>query len=306
MPISFVTNLIDLKLNIMKKNKFILLFSLLAILISCTEEDPIIEYVTVTKTVIDKVIEIQNVAIDSNTDSTLQGNITSDTTLDASKIWLLKGRVSVLDGVTLTIPAGMTIKAAATGKPLEAFFTLIDLGTGDTIAQASSDKENGSFLVVLPSSENYALMADKQGYLFHSENFELDLATNKSHYTKNIELQPIEAGRSVVLKNVFFDTDKFDLKSASKTELNKLTDLLVANPDIKIEISGHTDNQGNAAANQILSKNRAKAVYQFLMDHGISGTRLKYKGYGQSKPIATNDTEEGRALNRRTEFIVLE
>lgn len=113
MPITFVTNLIDLKLNIMKKNKFILLFSLLAILISCTEEDPIIEYVTVTKTVIDKVIEIQNVAIDSNTDSTLQGNITSDTTLDASKIWLLKGRVSVLDGVTLTIPAGTIIKAAA-------------------------------------------------------------------------------------------------------------------------------------------------------------------------------------------------
>ena len=81
---------------------------------------------------------------------------------------------------------------------------------------------------------------------------------------------------------------------------------LKENQNISIRIQGHTDNQGNAAANQILSKNRAKAVYQFLMDHGISGTRLKYKGYGQSKPIATNDTEEGRALNRRTEFIVLE
>jgi outer membrane protein OmpA-like peptidoglycan-associated protein len=198
------------------------------------------------------------------------------------------------------------IKDAATGKPLEAFFTLIDLSSGDTIAQASSDRENGSYLVVLPSSENYALMADKKGYLFHSENFELDLATNKSHYTKNIDLQPIEAGRSVVLKNVFFDTDKFDLKPASKTELNKLANLLEANPEVKIEIAGHTDNQGNAAANQVLSENRAKAVYQYLIDHGISVTRLMYKGYGQSKPIATNDTEEGRAQNRRTEFRVLE
>ncbi|MDB9710362.1 OmpA family protein, partial [Salibacteraceae bacterium] len=116
----------------------------------------------------------------------------------------------------------------------------------------------------------------------------------------------IEAGRSVVLKNVFFDTDKFDLKPASKTELNKLADLLDANPDIKIEVSGHTDNQGNAAANQTLSENRSKAVYQYLIDHGISGGRLMYKGYGQTKPIATNETDEGRALNRRTEFIVLE
>jgi len=88
--------------------------------------------------------------------------------------------------------------------------------------------------------------------------------------------------------------------------LNKLTNLLEANPEVKIEIAGHTDNQGNAAANQVLSENRAKAVYQYLIDHGISVTRLMYKGYGQSKPIATNDTEEGRAQNRRTEFRVLE
>lgn len=198
------------------------------------------------------------------------------------------------------------IKDGSNGKPLEASFTLIDLSSGDTVVVASSDSENGSYLVVLPASENYALLAEKQGYLFHSENFELDLGTDKSHFTKNIDLQPIEAGRSVVLKNVFFDVDKYDLKPASKTELNKLTDLLIANPTIKIEVSGHTDNQGNAAANQILSENRAKAVYQYLIDHSISGTRLMYKGYGQTNPIATNDTEEGRALNRRTEFRVLE
>lgn len=198
------------------------------------------------------------------------------------------------------------IKDASNGKPLEATLRLINVNTKDTAVVASSDSENGSYLVVLPASENYALLAEKQGYLFHSENFELDLGTDKSHFTKNIDLQPIEAGRSVVLKNVFFDVDKYDLKPASHTELNKLTELLNANPNIKIEISGYTDNQGNAAANQILSENRAKAVYQYLIDHSISGTRLMYKGYGQTNPIATNDTEEGRALNRRTEFRVLE
>lgn len=210
---------------------------------------------------------------------------------------LRPNRVTYLKGI---------VKDASTKKPLEASFTLIDLSSGDTVVVASSDSENGSYLVVLPASENYALLAEKQGYLFHSENFELDLGTDKSHFTKNIDLQPIEAGRSVVLKNVFFDVDKYDLKPASHTELNKLTELLNANPTIKIEISGYTDNQGNAAANQILSENRAKAVYQYLIDHSISGTRLMYKGYGQTNPIATNDTEEGRALNRRTEFRVLE
>ncbi|MBT3647727.1 MAG: OmpA family protein [Betaproteobacteria bacterium] len=198
------------------------------------------------------------------------------------------------------------ITDAKTGQTLEAKFELIDLASGDTVVESYSDKKDGSYLVVLPASKRYALIADKDGYLYHSENFELDLKENKTHYTKNIKMQPIEAGSKVVLKNVFFDTDKFDLKPESLTELNKLSRLMQSNASIKIEVSGHTDNQGNATANQVLSENRAKAVVEFLIRNGIEESRLAFAGYGQNQPIATNDTDEGRQLNRRTEFMVIE
>jgi outer membrane protein OmpA-like peptidoglycan-associated protein len=198
------------------------------------------------------------------------------------------------------------ITDASTNKPLEASFRLIDLNSNDTVVFSVSDRENGSFLVVLPASEEYALIAEKNGYLYHSETFALDLSKSTTHFEKNIALQPIATGSKVVLKNVFFDVDKFELKPKSTTELNKLVETLKANPEIKIEISGHTDNQGNAAANKTLSLNRAKAVNDFLVRSGISQDRLAYKGFGQEQPIASNDTEDGRQLNRRTEVKVVE
>lgn len=198
------------------------------------------------------------------------------------------------------------ITDSKTGDALEAKFELIDLASGDTVVQSYSDKKDGSYLVVLPASTRYALIADRDGYLYHSENFELELEENKTHYTKNIKMQPIEAGSKVVLKNVFFDTDKFELKPESLTELNKLSRLMQSNPSIKIEISGHTDNQGNPQANQVLSENRARAVYDFLVRGGIDATRMTFEGYGETQPIASNEDEEGRQLNRRTEFMVVE
>lgn len=198
------------------------------------------------------------------------------------------------------------IRDADNGQPLEASFKLIDLATGDTVISATSDRTNGAFLVVLPSSDNYALIAEKNGYLYHSENFVLNLEEELTTYTKNIDLQRLQAGRSLVLKNVFFDTDKFDLKPESKTELTKLTRLMQYNGNIRIEISGHTDNQGSAEANQVLSKNRAKAVYDYLVSAGIDAARLEYQGYGQTQPIASNDTEAGRSQNRRTEVKIIE
>ncbi len=109
-----------------------------------------------------------------------------------------------------------------------------------------------------------------------------------------------------MLKNIFFDTDKYELKPASTTEFEKLLELLKKNPKMKIEISGHTDNVGDAKYNQVLSENRAKAVYNYLINHGITAERLTYKGYGKTVPIDTNDTEAGRANNRRTEFKVID
>ena len=127
-----------------------------------------------------------------------------------------------------------------TKKPLGARFELIDLATGDTAVTAYSDRINGDFLVILPANRNYALSVSKERYLFHSENFRLDNNEVTAPYIKNIYLKPLKIEGSVVLRNIFFDTDKFDLKEASLVELNRLKQLLDNNPSMEIEIGGHT------------------------------------------------------------------
>ena len=143
--------------------------------------------------------------------------------------------------------------------------------------------------------------------MFYSENFSLkETGTAADPVEKDIPLQPIKVGESVVLKNIFFETDKYNLKKESEIELQKLIALLVKNPKIKIELSGHTDNVGGKEHNQVLSENRAKAVFNYLVEHDIAKERLTYKGYGFDKPVDTNETEQGRANNRRTEFKIIE
>lgn len=193
---------------------------------------------------------------------------------------------------------------AITNQPLIAYFTLIDLATGNIVSQSTSRPGDGTFLVCLPINKNYALNVSKKGYLFYSENFSLkDVKASYEHpYLKNVPLQPIDTGASIVLKNIFFPTNKYDLKPESEVELGKLIAFLKSNPTVKIQISGHTDNQGTPQSNITLSENRAKSVYQYLINHSIDANRLTYKGYGQTRPVATNDTPEGRQLNRRTEM----
>jgi outer membrane protein OmpA-like peptidoglycan-associated protein len=193
-----------------------------------------------------------------------------------------------------------------TKAKLEARFELIDLGTSKTVAQSQSDKITGDFLLVLPTEKNYALNVSKDGYLFFSENFSLRGSNSQTKpFVKNIPLKPIKVGETVVLKNIFFDTDKYILKDESLAELQKLLGLLNENPKLKIEISGHTDNVGSAEHNLELSRNRASAVYDYLLQHDIAKTRLSYAGYGFNQPIDINTTEQGRANNRRTEFKVM-
>ncbi len=199
-----------------------------------------------------------------------------------------------------------TVYDSKTHQRLQAKFELIDLSTSMTAVQSNSDAQSGEFMVSLPTDRNYALNVSRDGYLFYSENFELkgDHSQLKP-YVKDILLQPIESGSIVVLKNIFFDFDKSDLKPESQVELNRLVDLLKRNARMKIEIGGHTDNKGTPVYNQVLSENRAKSVYEYLVNKGIDKSRLSYKGYGLTQPMATNDTEEGRATNRRTEFKVV-
>ncbi|MGB4229892.1 MAG: OmpA family protein, partial [Bacteroidales bacterium] len=193
-----------------------------------------------------------------------------------------------------------------TKKPLEAQIVLTDNEKNEELAVFSSNAQTGRYLVSLPSGKNYGIAVKKEGYLFHSENFVIPENAQYQEIQKDIYLKPIKIGQSIVLRNIFFDFDKATIRPESKTELENLIKLMNDNPNIKIEISGHTDNIGSAAYNQKLSESRAKAVVDYLIEHGIERSRLSYMGYGLEKPIASNDTEEGRQLNRRVEFKIIE
>lgn len=190
-------------------------------------------------------------------------------------------------------------------KSIGALVHLLDLETGDTIISVHSDAKSGEFLVTLPNNKAYALMVKEEGYLFYSENYDLAQANFEESFQMEAPLEKIEKGSRVVLKNIFFETAKYDLKPNSLVELNNLVKFLEENPKIKIELGGHTDNVGDDLSNKTLSNNRAQSVYNYLLEQGINANRLSFKGYGEEQPIASNDTEEGRALNRRTEFKVL-
>jgi outer membrane protein OmpA-like peptidoglycan-associated protein len=198
-----------------------------------------------------------------------------------------------------------TVNDAKTRQPLEAAVEIIDLQKNIPVYQDYSDPDRGDFLATITSGKNYGLNISKSGYLFYSENFSLAGYQAKNPFNIAVLLQPIEIGSKVILNNIFFDSNKFDLKPESIAELDKLVEFMALNPTLNIEISGHTDDVGNDQANQILSGNRAKAVYQYLIDNEINASRLVYRGYGKTQPIAPNDSEESRKKNRRTEFKII-
>lgn len=196
---------------------------------------------------------------------------------------------------------------AETMQPVRAEFDLSDLETGGTVIESFSDPETGAFLLSLPTDKDYALHVSADGYAFYSEHIALrGLQTVQDPFLVNISLQPIRPDQVVVMRNIFFETDQYILKSESVAELTKLIGFLNENSGVSIEIRGHTDQTGTREYNDQLSLMRARSVYQYLIDHGIDSRRLQYHGYGFTLPVATNDTEEGRQLNRRTEFRILE
>jgi len=189
-----------------------------------------------------------------------------------------------------------------TKAKLEATFELIDLKTAKTVVISKSEVHTGKFLVAIPSDRNYALNVSKDGYLFYSAHLPLKGITS-SAYHKDVYLIPVKVGEKLILNNIFFEFDKADLKPESKVELYKVIELMQKNPAMRVEIGGHTDNQGTDAYNLKLSDDRAKSVFTYLRDvGGIDPARMTFKGFGETQPLDTNDTESGRANNRRTEF----
>lgn len=207
--------------------------------------------------------------------------------------------------VTVTYVKGY-VYDKITNNRLQAKCQMIDIESGEEMVELLSDPISGEYLVCLPVDRDYAFNVERSGYLLYSENFSLTNLTNPQEpVNMNIPLQPLADGVTVILRNIFFDFNSYDLLSDSYAELKVVVQYMKTNPKLKIEIGGHTDNVGTQAYNKTLSENRAKSVYDYLISKGIDKTRLSYKGYDFSIPIATNDTEQGRALNRRTEFKVI-
>ena len=192
----------------------------------------------------------------------------------------------------------------STGKPVEADVELYDLSTGKLATAAYSDPSNGEFLVCLPTGREYGLNASSEGYLFFSQNYSVAVSADGKPQTLEVPLSPITSGETITLRNIFFNTASSDLLPTSNTELDKLLRLMKANPTMRIEVGGHTDDVGADADNQKLSEDRASAVAKFLTGYGIDAARVSSKGYGETRPMASNGTDEGRALNRRTEITV--
>ncbi len=202
---------------------------------------------------------------------------------------------------TFTVFKGTTFDAV-TKKPIEADIDIIDNTTGSIIETFTTNSASGKFIITLVSGKNYGIAVKAKNYLFHSENFDIPTGSSDNLVSKIIELKNIAIGSKITLRNVFFDIGKSTLRAESNGELDRVVKLLKDVPNLKIEISGHTDNTGSANLNETLSQQRAESVVTYLKNKGITPNRLTAKGYGSSKPVASNSTEDGKQQNRRTEF----
>ncbi len=193
-----------------------------------------------------------------------------------------------------------------TKEQLSAYLKVSDINKGMTVINAESTDFSGEFLFCLPTGNEYGLNVEKEGYLFYSGYFDVNSVSSVDNpQVLDIYLSKIKSGERMVLRNVFFETDSYALKVVSNTELDNVVRLLQLNKEIKAEIGGHTDNVGSESYNLQLASKRAKEVYNYLLEKGIEEERLKYKGYAYKQPIDSNETEEGRANNRRTEVKIL-
>jgi outer membrane protein OmpA-like peptidoglycan-associated protein/tetratricopeptide (TPR) repeat protein len=209
-----------------------------------------------------------------------------------------------IETVRLTLLKG-TVTDAISGEPIKADIEIVDNEKNEVVTLTNSNSSTGKYMLSLPSGKNYGISVKAEGYLFHSENFNIPATTGYQEVIKDVVLSKVGVGTKIVLKNIFFDYNKSTLRSESYPELERLRKLLDSYSGMRIEIGGHTDNRGSLKYNTDLSQARAKAVVDYLVSAGIDRSRLEFKGYAYLQPIATNDTDDGRQQNRRVEFKVL-
>lgn len=192
-----------------------------------------------------------------------------------------------------------------TKTPVQAVINYFDLQNSAISGTAMSNPETGYYQITLPAGRLYGFLASSEKFISVNENVDLKDLDEYQELERDLYLVPIEIGEKVRLNNIFFETGKWDLLPESFAELDKLVRILTDNPNMEIEINGHTDNVGNDESNLMLSQKRAAAVVNYILDKGISNTRLDSAGFGEAQPVATNDTDEGRRLNRRVEFMIV-
>ena len=192
-----------------------------------------------------------------------------------------------------------------TKEPVESTITYETLPQGVQSGVARTNPANGEYKIVLPYGKSYAFLANSNGYIPISDNIDLTQVADYKEINRDLFLVPIEVGGVIRLNNIFFDFNKSVLRDESFAELNRLVTVLSQYPTMEVEMSGHTDNVGNDEYNNQLSRDRAKAVKDYIVSRGINANRIVAKGYGKSRPVAANDSEEGRQLNRRVEFTII-
>lgn len=199
-----------------------------------------------------------------------------------------------------------TVYDAETKAPLGASILYEILPQGLEAGSAQSNKQSGKYSIVLPPGNQYGFLASLEGYFPVSENIDLSNLQEYKEITRDLYLVPIKVGSTIRLNNLFFDFAKDHLRNASFPELNRVVKLLKNRPNIFIEVGGHTDAVGSDANNQDLSERRAQACVNYLISQGIAQERMIARGYGESQPIASNETDAGRQQNRRVEFKILD
>ena len=192
-----------------------------------------------------------------------------------------------------------------TNKPIGTEIIYEKLSTGEIMGSARSNPETGEYKIALPAKERYSFRAEAEDFISVNENLNLMNLNKYSEINRDLYLVPIEEGQTVRINNIFFNTAESNLLPDSYPELKRLVKILKENPSMTIKLLGHTDNVGTSKDNLILSNERAEAVKNYIIGLGIDGNRITTKGFGFSKPVSTNKTEEGRALNRRVECQIL-
>ncbi|NQV03396.1 MAG: OmpA family protein, partial [Bacteroidia bacterium] len=196
-----------------------------------------------------------------------------------------------------------TVKDENSFEPVKARIELRNVET-KKINKVTLDSNTGKYVAVAPFDNDYIMTIKKEGYVYESKYISRVDSVFETPATIDMEIQPIELEKSYRINDIYFAFNSYDLTTESKVVLDQLTEFLELNSGLSIQIQGHTDAIGNDAVNLILSENRAKSVYDFLIANKVPANRLTYKGLGETQPLATNDNAEGRAMNRRTCFVI--